>query len=224
MKKLVITAGLILLTVGGLFFWNTWIFGWLNHGVAGYTGMSISELNVARQPYAPFFSVTELLSGWFLITSALGLIAAIRKGGFTLVVMLLIGMIGALTVFDATHPVDCNQYQNPVCVAKATTGRVSNTDKEHGIESVITNYATVSLALVLMAWALVRKKSGEDVVLTELVLVTLLVIGITASLVVRSRNLTFDSIAQRVWNSLVSFEFLYAAHEMRLYPRRRRVD
>jgi hypothetical protein len=213
MKKF-IRAELVLLVIGGLFLWNTWVFGWLNHGAAGYTRMSISELNVLGQPYATFFSVTEGLSGLFLLVGAFGLIATIRKGGFMLLALILIGIIGALTVFDATHPVDCNQYQNSVCAAKAARGDISNTDKEHGVESIVTNYATVFLALILVAWVLIRKISKEDIAMVESAIVVILAMGIIISLVIRSRNIVFDSISQRVWNTLVSFDFLYVAYKV----------
>lgn len=206
---------IVLLVVGGLFLWNTWIFGLLNHGTAGYTQMSISELNVAGQPYAAFFSITEGLSGLLLLVGGLGLIVPARKDMIMILVLALTASIGALTIFDATHPVDCNQYQNPACVAKMKTGQVSKSTKEHGIESTITDYATVALALILVLWAIVHKKSGE-ITMFELLMVIIVALGVIAFLVVRIDNVAFNSIAQRLWNTFVSFDFAYIAYK--LYP------
>lgn len=213
MKKLVLIEILILI-LGGVFLWNTWAFGWLNHGTAGYTQMSISELNVPGQPYAAFFSITEGLSGACMLVSAAGLLVSIRKKNtFFLIALGLTAVLGVLTIFDATHPVDCNRYHNPTCIARAARGVISRTEEEHGIESDIMNYMTVALALVLMAWAFVHKALGEDVAVIELVAVTLLAIGVILSLIVHGDGVVFSSFIQRLWNVLVSFEFLYVAYK-----------
>lgn len=214
-QSTVLKVAVALLILGGVFLWNTWVFGGFNHGIAGYTRMSISELNVTGQPFASFFSITEGLSGLFLLLGALGLLVAIRQGGFLFIALLLTASIGALTIFDATHPVDCNSFQNQACVIKMKSNQVSSTNKEHDIESAISNYAAILLALVLTVWAFVHKASGEDVPLAELVIVGTLAITIIAPLVIPKGSVVFDSIGQRAWNTLVSAEFLYIAYKVR---------
>jgi hypothetical protein len=219
MKRL-INFEAILLLIGGLFLWNTWVFGFLNHGVAGYTQMSISELNVPGQPYASFFSITEGLSGFFLLFSGLALIATIRKGVFLIVALSLIALIGALTIFDATHPDDCSPYQNPVCATKMNDGQVSATEKAHGIESIITDYATVSLALFLMLWVGVRKLTGEDVVLVEIGSIVILGVGLILTRIIPTHDVSVGSLVQRTWNTLVSLEFLYVEYRVKTLMRK----
>ena len=210
MKKLK-ALEIIILVIGGLILWNTWVFGWLNHGLAGYTRMSISELNVSGQPYALFFSGTELLSGLFLLVSGLGLTSFTKKSKLALVVLALVALIGGLTIFDAVRPVDCNRYQNPACVAKIASGQLSASDRQHGTESRITDYATGFLALALIAWALAAKMPGR-----ELAIVVVLAIGVIATSVIGSDSIVYDSISQRVWNVLVSFDFLFVAYKLKL--------
>lgn len=214
MKRVLAVERMVLL-FGGVFLWNTWIFGWLNHGIAGYTRMSISDLNVSGQPYAQFFSITEFLSGLFMLLGAGGLMISIRKGVFLLVALGAIALIGVLTVFDATHPTDCNPYHNPTCVADVAAGRVSKTEKEHGTESILTDYITVSLGLFLALWATVKKLTDEDIAAIELASLGVLALGLLVTRIIPTHDVVLGSLLQRTWNTLVSFEFVYVAWKVR---------
>jgi hypothetical protein len=212
-KKLAVIE-LIVLIIGGVLLWNTWVFGWLNHGSAGYTSMSISELNVAGQPYATFFTVTEWLSGLFMLLSCGGLIAVIHPKRFMLVALVLIALIGALTIFDAWRPVDCSRYRNPVCVVDTNEGYVNRSTIEHVIESRISVVATIALALDLVALAYTEKTSE-----LEQAIVSILAVGIITTSAAGG-DLLFSSISQRVWNVLVSFDFLFVASRTRFWIRK----
>jgi hypothetical protein len=207
--------GIALLVIGGLFLWNTWIFGWLNHGLAGYTRMSISELNVAGQPSSLFFAITEWLSGLTLLIGAILLIVTMRRGGFILISLLMIAMIGGLTIFDASHPVDCNRFQNQACTLKMARDDVTTINQEHDIETEISEYATMLLGLVLIVWATYHKLSGEEMPLIELLVIVAIIAITIAPLVMSTNNATIAALGQRLWNTFASIEFLYVAYKVR---------
>jgi hypothetical protein len=206
--------GIASLVFGGLILWNTWVFGFLNHGIAGYTQMSISELNVAGQPFAWFFTATEWLSGIFIILGCCMLMLVRGRGKFMLLALILTAAIGGLTIFDATHTLDCNRYQNPTCALKWTEGKVTTTHKEHGVESQITDYVTILLGITLVLWAIYHTLS-KDAPYVELALVLILALAIAGPILVSSKNIVIESLGQRLWNSLTSVAFLYIAYKAR---------
>jgi hypothetical protein len=214
-KPVLIKFGILLLIGGGLILWNAWVLGFLNHGAAGYTQMSISELNVSGQPFAQLFTATEWLSGLLLLIGGLVLTAMKPRSRFMLIALLLIAAIGGLTIFDATHPLDCNRYQNQICQIEWARGEVTITHKEHGIESRITDYATMLLAITLLAWALHHTFSKKNVPYIELAIVAVLAIAIVLPLIISSNSIVIESLGQRLWNTVTSLAFLYIAYKVR---------
>lgn len=217
-KSLTTKLGIVLLVVGGVILWNTWALGFLNHGAAGYTQMSISELNVGGQPFSRFFTDTEWLSGLFILIGGLLLVYAIRKGGyFMLIALVLVAIIGGLTIFDATHPVDCNRYQHPACALKWARGEVSAIQKAHGIESETTGYITVLLSIELVVWTIYARLSKGRLSYSELCFVVLLALGVATPLLVPTNSITIttEAVGQRVWNTLTSVLLLYIIYQIR---------
>lgn len=201
-KKLNIALSGVLIL--GAVLWNGWVFGWLNHGLAGYLHMSISELEAVGQSHAALFNILEDVSGLFMIIGALGLIV-IKKLGLSLLslILLTIAIIGGLTLYDVAHPLDCNTYQNPACSAKIAAGQVSHRQLQHVAESNITAYVTILLALLVVAWAYAAKLSASDCWL-----VALLAIGVIITLIIldTSNNVTLNAVSERLWNVLVSVD------------------
>src|ERR1039458_2880011 len=100
MKRLNFILAVTLLA--GAVLWNGWVFGFFNHGLAGYIHMSISELEAAGQPHEHFFDIFENVSGIAMIVGALGLMLTLRRK-FNIVLILIlaaIAFIGALTLYE----------------------------------------------------------------------------------------------------------------------------
>jgi hypothetical protein len=207
MKKLSIIFGVILLI--GAMLWNGWVFGFFNHGLAGYLHMSISELEVVGQPHAGLFNFLEDASGICMIIGALGLIAVInRRVNIMLLILISIAAIGALTLYDVAHPLDCNRYNNPVCVSRVNANEVSHTDVLHNNESRITAYLTIFLAILIVTWTHVHKLRLSEhiglIVIAGVVVATLVVLDTNG-------NVLIDAVAERVWNVLVSIAIGYVS-------------
>jgi|SRR5581483_4122431 len=214
-ESLGVKSGIALLITGGIVLWNAWIFGFLNHGLAGYTQMSISELNVSGEPFSRFFTGSEWLSGLLLLLGGLVLLYSIRKVGyFMLIALVLTILIGGLTIFDAAHPLECNRYQNPTCSLKWARGEVTSNQKEHGIESQTTNYVTIVLSIELVIWVLHQKLFKGERSYLELGLVALLAVATIAPLLISSSSIVTESIGQRIWNTLTSVLFLYIIYRV----------
>lgn len=203
-------ASLVTIVLGVLL-WNGWILGWLNHGWAGYSRMSISEMNVLGQPHAVFFSMLELFSGLLLLVGAAGAVIVKHKNTLAAAAILLIGLIGGLTVFDAGHPLDCSQYQNAACAARATAGEVSQTDKQHNAESRITAYVTVLLAITILAWAYLEKLPRQYSIVALVILAGVI---ITLEILNYSDHVFANAIAERIWNTLVSIDILLFCYKL----------
>lgn len=216
-KALDTKLGVALLVIGGVILWNTWLLGFLNHGVVGYTQMSISELNVNGQPFAHFFTTTEWLSGLLILVGSLFLLPAVRKGGvFLLIALTLTACIGGLTIFDATHPVDCNRYQNKACQLKWARGEVSAVQKAHGLESETTDYITVLLSIEILVWALHQKiLKPKETSYLELGFLFILAIAIISPLLTSTGSIVVVSLGQRVWNTITSILFIYIIYRIR---------
>jgi hypothetical protein len=222
-----IELGVALLILGGVFLWNTWVFGFVNRGLAGYTQMSISELNVVGQPFSHFFTVTEWLSGLFLLFGGTVLLAALRRANlFLLGALLLISILGALTVFDATHPVDCNRYDNSACALKWARGEVTTEHQEHGLESEMSDYVIIALAAMLILWAAHQRLSEQiksfPYEIPAVVLFSLAIL--LPPLVISTNDITVDSVGQRAWNTLTSLAFIYVGYKiwyMKSYSQRK---
>lgn len=196
----------ILLLLGALL-WNSWILGWLNHGVAGYLHMSISELEALHQPYANLFNFFEYASGTCLIIGAIGMILIIKKPTLLSAVAVGIGLIGCLTLYDVQHPLDCNEYQNPACVMRVNANQVSQTDKQHNEESRITAYVTAITAFLVALWSYY---GGHSRFLLAASIFALAGIIITLEILNYSDAVLPDAIAERVWNVLVSLDVVLA--------------
>lgn len=191
--------------LAGTIAWNAFILGWLNHGSAGYIRMSISELNVIGQPHYLFFTVTELLSGIFLAIGGLLLIPNKHKSFLAVLIAGLICFTGLLTIYDSSNPLDCNQYNNPVCAQKDDKGLVSLADKHHNTESTITDYETGALALLTIAFFYVVK---ADKRLLYLLSFSTLAVVISLAILEFDSSVFTDAIAERVWNLFISVDFL----------------
>lgn len=201
MKKLNIKFAMLLLL--GAVLWNGWVFGWLNHGTAGYLRMSISELDALRQPYAALFNILGDVSGLLMIVGAFGLGVINNQKLNTILLLILVSItaIGALTLYDVAHPVDCNRYRNPVCVVKWDTEQVSHRQVLHAIESKITVIMTVLLALLVVRWVYTENSLRSD----RLVIIVLTIsILITLVMPVNANTIVLDSVFERIWNILVS--------------------
>jgi hypothetical protein len=218
--------GIALLFIGGIILWNTWLLGFLNHGSAGYTQMSISELNVTGQPFSRFFTDTEWFSGLFLLLGSLILLYNFRKGAhFMLIALLIIAGIGGLTIFDATHPVDCNRYQDMACQLKWARGEVSAVQKAHGFESEATAYITVLLSVELVVWALHQKLSQvKKISWVEVGLILFVAITVISPLFVfaSSDSIVVESLGQRLWNTMTSVLFVYVIYRINRIGRKPR--
>jgi hypothetical protein len=191
----------------GALFWNGWIFGFFNHGSAGYLHMSISELEVVGQPYKLLFDLLEDVSGLCMIVGAFGLIVFVNKRiNVMLLILSCIAVIGALTLYDVAHPLDCNSYNNPVCLARDDANEVSHSDVLHNDESRLTAYITIVLAILIVVWAHLKKlRRSEHIGFTVIALV------VVATLVVldTNGNVLIDAMSERIWNVLVSLAIGY---------------
>jgi hypothetical protein len=204
----------------GALLWNGWVFGWLNHGLAGYFQMSISELEAVGQPNASLFNILEDASGLLLIVGALGLLLGgavtklTRKRGLPSLLLSLIllatMLIGALTLYDVAHPLDCNRYHDPACVAKidAHPPQLSHTNMLHQTESTVTAYVTGVLVLLIALWAYMAKlPRAQLTAVTTLAIITILALIILDI----STNVLAGAISERVWNVLVSLDIGFVA-------------
>lgn len=197
----------IILALGAVL-WNGWVFGWLNHGTAGYLRMSISELEALRQPYGSLFNILEDLSGGLMIIGSLGFIAANwrKLNKLLLSILICITAIGALTLYDVANPVDCNRYHNPACMLKWDTEQVSNTQIRHVIESDITLIMTVLLALLVLWWVYSEQLLRRDFLAIGALTICIL---ITLVMPVNANTIVLDSVFERLWNVLVSVDIAY---------------
>lgn len=208
-----------LVLIIGAVLWNSWLLGWVNHGSAGYLHMSISELEVRGQPYWRIFNFCELASGLMLLLGGIGiLIAKARVLHFLPLIAAAIILLGGLTIFDTTHPLDCTQYRDPVCITLVRAGRISHTASLHQTESDITAFVTIFLALVTIGWAV---SAGWH--WAELLLAVGLLAGIVAGLlIINSNDYSIESsVAERVWNVLVSVNIMFVALKLSSHPNRR---
>jgi energy-converting hydrogenase Eha subunit C len=209
MKNLV--AFFAILMLAGALLWNGWIFGYLNHGIAGYLHMSISELEVLHQPHAELFNVLEDASGICLIVGSIGLLIVRRVllGYITLALLAYIMAIGGLTMFDVSHPLDCNTYNNPICQDQINDNHISQSDQLHNEESRITAYATLVLAVFTLftVWQEHHRLNRDFLWLS---FCTVLIV-ITLAFLDWDTNVTISAIAERLWNMAVSFNIGYIA-------------
>ena len=207
MQKLRVIFAIMLLL--GAVLWNGWVFGFYNHGLAGYLHMSISELEVVGQPHVHLFNFLEDASGICMLIGALGMIAVMnRRVNIMLLILLCIAAIGGLTLYDVAHPLDCNSYNNPVCLTRDNTNQVSHTDVLHNDESRITAYVTAVLAILVVILAHLKKLRRY-----EHLGFSVLALGVVASLVIldTNGNVFIDAVVERIWNVLVSIAIGYLA-------------
>jgi len=207
MQRLRILFAVILLA--GAVFWNGWVFGFFNHGLAGYLHMSISELQVVGQPHVGLFNFLENISGICMIIGALGLIAvANRKLNIALLILISVAAVGALTLYDVAYPLECNSYNNRVCRAQDNNDKVSHTNVLHDDESRITTYVTIFLVVVVAIWShfikLRRSELSALITIAVGVIITLAILDING-------NATVNAISERVWNVLVSIAISYVS-------------
>jgi hypothetical protein len=197
----------------GAILWNGWIFGFLNHGTAGYLHMSISELEVVGQPRAWLFNFLEDASGICMIIGALGLIVTLGRkfNRVMLLILVVIAAIGVLTLYDVAHPLDCNRYNNPVCLAKINDNEVSHTNVLHNDESRITAYVTIALTILVVIWAPLKALERF-----ELIGLIVIVAGVVTTLVVLDidSNILLGAVNERIWNILVSADIGYVAWKL----------
>ncbi len=202
-----IRVSAILLAAGAIL-WNGWVLGWLNHGLAGYTRMSISGLGVPHQPHAALFNLLEYASGVCMVAGGLGVTLIFRRRALLVLMALAVALIGVLTIYDVEHPLDCNAYRNPACVARARSGQVSYTEKLHDAESRITAYVTIVLAALVVIWAYTSKLARGELVLA---LVLLVVIAASLAMLDLNSHIVANAVAERVWNTLVSLDIIIIA-------------
>ncbi len=198
----------VALLISGALLWNGWLLGGLNHGLAGYFGMSISELEAVHESFRGLFDVLELISGLLMIIGSLLVIVRLRSYRLLVVIAAAICTIGVLTVYDVNHPLDCNEYHNPVCVAKVDANQVSHTDKLHILESRITAYVTILFTLLVGAWAYVKKLPKSELIFVAFVFAATLV---TLTIQNYGTNVLANAISERVWNSAVSLDIIFVA-------------
>jgi hypothetical protein len=207
MQKLRILFAITLLV--GAVLWNGWVFGFFNHGLAGYLHMSISELEVVGQPHIALFNFLEDASGICMMVGALGLIAVANRGvNIALLILLSIAAVGALTLYDVAYPLDCSRYNNPVCAARDTANEVSHTNVLHNDESRITAYLTIVLAVLIALWShFIRLRRSE---LIALIVIAVSVI-VTLAILDTNGNVLVNAVVERIWNVLVSIAIGYVA-------------
>jgi len=205
-KAHVLFAAMIL---AGAVLWNGWVLGFYNHGLAGYLHMSISELEVVGQTHASLFNFLEDVSGILMLVGAIGTILAFnRRINVLLLILICIGMIGALTLYDVAHPLDCNSYDNPVCISHIQKNHLSQTDVLHNDESRLTAYITIILAVLIVIWEHLNElRRAENI---GLITIAVAVIGILIVLDTNG-NILVDAVAERIWNVLVSVAIGYVA-------------
>ncbi len=199
----------VLVLILGAILWNGWILGFINQGLASYLHFSISELEAVGQPARALFDLLEGVSGILMIIGAIGLLVTLKaRSVFLNLILISVAVIGGLTIYDVGHPLDCNQYNNPVCVSKVNAGNVSITNMRHNTESRITAYVTIFLALAILAWAFIEKLPRG-----EIMAIALLAIGIIVTLTILNfnGNSEVDAISERVWNVLVSLDIALVA-------------
>jgi nitrate reductase gamma subunit len=212
----------------GALLWNGWVFGWLNHGLAGYFQMSISELEAASQPHVSLFNSLENASGLLMIIGALGLVflrltkatphkisekERLRSLPLSIIlsiVLFTITLIGVLTLYDVAHPLDCNRYHNPVCVAKIESQppQLSHTNTLHETESRIAAYTTAFLVLVIVVWAYLAKLPNAELAgVASIAIATIIALTILDI----DGNVLAGAISERIWNVLVSLDIGFIA-------------
>lgn len=197
------------LLIASSIFWNGWLIGWLNHGLAGYLRMSISELNVIGQPHYFLFTTLEYISGLLLIAAATVLLISFPKEILLILVSLVIAFIGLLTVYDAANPLDCNQYQNHDCLIRNNTDEVSITDKHHNTESRITAWVTIFLSILVSVVLYINKRRKTLFVFSLLILVCILA---TLGILNYSSHIFANAIMERIWNVAVSGDFIIVGY------------
>ncbi|HVA10542.1 MAG TPA: DUF998 domain-containing protein [Candidatus Dormibacteraeota bacterium] len=212
MKRLNII--LAITVAAGAVLWNGWVFGFFNHGLAGYIHMSISELEAVGQPHEYFFDALENVSGIAMIVGALGLLIVALRRKFNAVLILILGaivFIGGLTLYDVAHPLDCNRYNNPACVATVNANELSHGDILHNDESRVTAYATIVLSILIVFWAPLKTLQRF-----ELIGLIIIVAGVVTTLALLNfdDNLVLSAVSERVWNVLVSLDVGYVAWKL----------
>ncbi len=204
---------LVVTVAAGALLWNGWVFGFFNHGLAGYIHMSISELEAVGQPRSGFFDILDNLSGIALLVGALGLIVTLRQKFNVLLILILAAtaLIGGLTLYDVAHPLDCNRYNNPVCVARVDDNEISQVDILHNDESRVTAYATIVLSILIVLWAPLK-----NLLRFELIGLIIIVAGVITTLALFNfdDNLVLSAVTERVWNVLVSLDIGYVAWKL----------
>lgn len=208
MKKAAYIFALTLLL--GAVLWNGWILGFVNHGTAGYLHMSISELEANGQAHVGLFNFLEDASGVLMIIGGLGLLMSLGRKITLPIALILVSIvaIGGLTLYDVAHPLDCDRYNNPVCVEKVNDNDVSHTDVLHNDESRITAYVTIALALVTVVWTSIEKRDRSTILF-----LVIMALGVIATLILLdvSNNVLAGAIAERIWNVLVSINIGFIA-------------
>jgi len=201
---------LVSLILGG-FFWNAWVFGWINHGMAGYLHMSISELNVAGQPGASWFVFAEVASGLFLFIAGLAIALNVSRQTLLTVIAICITIIGLLTIYDGVRPLDCSRYDNVACQRAVHDGSISQSDTDHNIESRITYYLSILFSLLVSIW-LYRFDRHHYTALIGL----LTLLGVVTTLIILSlaSSEIIVSLTERSWNVLISFDFLLIGYSL----------
>jgi len=207
MKKLITITAICLLL--GAILWNGWVFGWLNHASAGYLHMSISELEVRGQPRAFIFESLDFISGIFMVLGAFGLMIITKARPLLLgLIAVCIFFVGALTLFDVSHPLDCNTFNNIVCVRKIESNHVSTTNMLHNEEGTVTAYLTVLMILFTVIWVYL---TGQSKFRLNSALIAFFGIFITLGILATSGNVMAGAISERIWNVLVSINIGFIA-------------
>lgn len=193
----------------GAILWNGWVLGFLNQGLAGYLNFSISELEVVGQPARALFDFFESISGILMIIGSIGLLITLKsRSVFLNLILISVAIVGGLTMYDVGHPLDCNRYNNPICIAKVYAEEISITNIRHNTESRVTAYVTIFLALIILVWAFMEKLPRG-----EIMSITLLALGIVVTLTILNFNndIELDAILERIWNVLVSLDIVLVA-------------
>jgi hypothetical protein len=207
MKKLITITAICLLL--GAVLWNGWVFGWLNHGSAGYFHMSISELEVISQPGSFVFRSLDFISGIFLMLSAAGLLFITKARPILLgLIAICIGLIGFLTIFDVSHPLDCDSYNNNACITNENRNHVSYSHVLHLEESALTAYITVFLILFTVVWVYL---TGQSKFRLSVGLAVFFGIFIALYIMQSSGYIVANSVSERFWNVLVSSNIAFMA-------------
>lgn len=171
--------------------------------------MSISELNVTGQPHYLVFTLLEYVSGLLLLVSSVLLLLTHPKQLVAVLVFVSIAATGLLTIYDAANPLDCNQYQDTMCLTREDAFPGSLAEINHQLESIMTAYISI-ISGFLISIFIYRMKHKAHLLRASIIILAIVMFSL--SLLSYSDHMLADAVLQRLWNVAVSIDFFIAGY------------